>query len=235
MIKFKKKNLALFAVLMLLGLCLTSCQSDGTAAPLQENTGEIATLMPENTDGYCWVIKINQTIAAPYLGELADQGAIMSENTMKLVATNDNDSPYDGEFIGTAYIKSYTNAKEEFGVVNADILDLNNNHEAHDFKFTLKKTGVVPLTSGQDVDERIHNYAKSHFLMPTKGDNPANVKGSVEGYQFAQGSELNFSLTCDMEQTDQKVILKTDMFGEFEGTLEWTNEIPEISSPATDK
>lgn len=190
--------------------------------------------MPENTDGYCWVIKINQTIAAPYLGELADQGTIMSENTMKLVATNDNDSPYDGKFIGTAYIKSYTNAKEEF-VVNADILDLNNNHEAHDFKFTLKKTGVVPLTSGQVVYERIHNYAKSHFLMPTKGDNPANVKGSVEGYQFAQGSELNFSLTCDMEQTDQKVILKTDMFGEFEGTLEWTNEIPEISSPATDK
>lgn len=233
MIELMKKILSLIAVLTLLGFCLTGCQSDGTAAPSLENTDEIATLSPEatpeNTDGYCWVIKIDQTITAPYLGELADQDEITSENTMKLVAVNDNESPYDGEFTGEACITSHTDAKEEFGVANADFLVLDNSHEAHDFTFALSKTDVVPLTPVQD--ERLHYCAKSQFSMPTNGDNPANVLGAAQGYQFADESDLNFSVTCKMIQSNQTITLKTDMFGEFEGTLEWTNDIPEISFP----
>ena len=114
-----------------------------------------------------------------------------------------------------------------------DYLEIDNSHEAHDFRFTLEKTGVVPLTPIQD--ERYHYCAKSHFLMPTKGDNPANMLGSAQGYQFSNEEKLDYSVTCDLEQSEQKITLDTDMFGCFEGTMEWTNEVPEISAPAEDK
>jgi len=201
---------------------LTGCPSEGGTEPAQETS-----------DQNCWVIKIDQTITAPYLGELGDQNEISTENTMRLVATNSNDSPYDGEFTGTAYIRSYADLKEQFGVADVDYLKIDNSHEAHDFTFTLNKTGVVPLTPVQD--ERDHYCAKSHFLMPTKGDNPANMLGAAQGYKFSTEEKLDYSVTCDLEQSEQEIILNTDMFGRFEGTLEWTNEVPEISVPAADK
>ncbi|MEA4921042.1 MAG: hypothetical protein VB078_08995 [Clostridiaceae bacterium] len=201
---------------------LTGCPSEGGTEPVRETSAQ-----------NCWVIKIDQTITAPYLGELGDQNEITTENTIKLVATNYNDSPYDGEFTGIAYIRSYADLKEQFDVGDADYLEIDNNHEAHDFTFALNKTGIVPLTPVQD--QRYHYCAKSHFLMPTKGDNPANMLGAAQGYQFSNEKKLDFSVTCDLEQSDQKITLNTDMFGSFEGTLEWTNEVPEISAPAADQ
>ena len=207
---------------MLMILLLTGCSSEGGVKPTQETSAK-----------KFWVIKIDQTITAPYLGELGDENEISTENTMRLVAVNYNDSPYDGEFTGTAYIRCYADLKEQFGVGDVDYLELNNNHEAHDFTFTLNKTGVVPLTPVQD--ERNHYCAKSHFLMPTKGDNPANMMGAVKGYQISNEEKLDYSVTCNMEQSEQKITLNTDMFGSFEGTLEWTDKVPEILAPAADK
>ncbi|MEA4814269.1 MAG: hypothetical protein VB112_05145 [Oscillospiraceae bacterium] len=218
--KLKPVLIAIAAVLMMFPL--TGCSSEGGTEAVQETSDE-----------NCWVIKIDQTITAPYLGELGDQNEITTENTVRLVATNDNDSPYDGEFTGTAYIRSYADLKNQFGLGDVDYLEIDNSHEAHDFTFTLEKTGVVPLTPVQD--ERYHYCAKSHFLMPTKGDNPANMLGSAQGYQFSNEEDLDYSVTCDLEQSEQKITLNTDMFGCFEGTMEWTNEVPEISAPAEDK
>lgn len=201
---------------------LAGCPAEEGTAPAQETTAQ-----------NCWVIKIDQTITAPYLGDLGDQNEIMTDNTMRLVAVNSSDSPYDGKFTGTAYIRSYANLKEQFNVGDVDYLELDNNHEAHSFKFTLEKTSIVPLTPVQD--ERCHYCAKSHFLMPTKGDNPANSLGAAQGYDFSNEEDLDFSVTCDLEQRDQKIILNTDMFGSFEGTLAWTDEVPEITAPAADK
>jgi hypothetical protein len=207
---------------MLMIFPLTGCPSEGETAATQNNNAE-----------KCWVIQIDQTITAPYLGELGDQNEITVENTLRLVATNYNDSPYDGEFTGTAYIRSYADVKEQFNVGDVDYLELDNNHKAHDFKFSLVKTGVVPLTDVQD--ERQHYCAKSRFLMPTTGDNPANIFGAAKGYQFSNSGDLEYSVTCDAEQSDQKITLNTDMFGSFEGAMEWTNEVPEITAPSADE
>lgn len=223
LIKIKQKPILIAIAAALTIFPLTGCSSEEGTEPAQETSDE-----------NCWVIKIDQTIIAPYLGELGDQNEISAENTLSLVATNSSDSPYDGEFTGTAYIRSYADLKEQFGLGNVDYMEIDTSHEAHDFTFTLNKTGVVPLTPVQD--ERYHYTAKSHFLMPTKGDNPANVLGAAQGYQFSNNDEkLDYSLTCDLEQCEQKITLNTDMFGSFEGTMEWTNEVPEISAPTADK
>lgn len=221
-IKSKRKPFLIALAAVLTIIPLTGCPSEGGTESVQETSDQI-----------CWVIKIDQTITAPYLGELGNQNEITTENTMRLVATNSSDSPYDGEFTGTAYIRSYADLKEQFGVGDVDYLKIDNSHEAHDFTFALNKTGVVPLTPVQD--ERYHYCAKSHFLMPTKGDNPANMLGAAQGYQFSTEEKLDYSLTCDLEQSEQEIILHTDMFGRFEGTLEWTDEVPEIPAPAADK
>jgi len=52
---------------------------------------------------------------------------------------------------------------------------------------------------------------------------------------FSNEDEFDFSVTCDLEQCEQKNILNTDMFGSLEGTPEWTNEVPASSAPAADK
>lgn len=211
------------ALTMTLLFCLSGCQSGGTAAPTQE--------APDDSGDSCWVIQIDQTITAPYLGELGGQDTILSENTLQLVAVNDSDSPYDGMFTGTAYLTSEMDAKEQFNVANVDYLNLNNRHEAHDFTFALSKTNVVPLPLESDPDQRILFDSTSHFLMPTTGENPASATGSAEGYSFSTASDLDFSVTCDLEQSYQNITLETDMFGTFEGTLTWTDEVPELSAP----
>lgn len=174
---------------------------------------------------YCWVIKIDQTITAPYMGSLGGQSEIMSENTMTLIATNENDSPYDGEFTGTAYITSYTDMKEELdNPENIDFLEYKTSHEAHGFTFILKPTDLAVLTKDENADDRLAEVSTAEFLMPTKGENPANVKGSAGGYQFAWGDKLDFSLTCVMQQINTKIELETDMFGTFAGTIERLSE-----------
>lgn len=176
---------------------------------------------PDEEGPYSWVIKIEQTITAPYMGSLGGQSEIMSENTMMLIATNNNNSPYDGEFTGTAYIASYTDMKEELdNPENIDFLEIKTSHEAHGFTFVLKPTDLAALTRDENIDERLVDVSTAEFLMPTKGDNPATVKGSAEGYQFARGEKLDFSLTCAIQQTNNKIELKTDMFGTFTGTIE---------------
>lgn len=220
--KSKRESILIALAATLMIFLPAGCASEEGAESAQESSAQ-----------NCWVIQIDQTITAPYLNELGGQNGIATENTLRLVATNYSDSPYDGEFTGTAYIRSYADLKEQFSVGDVDYLTIDNSQEAHDFTFALNKTGVVPLTPVQD--ERYHYCAKSHFLMPVKGDNPTNMSGAAEGYQIFNDKELDFSVSCDLEQLEQKITLNTDLFGSFEGTLEWTNEVPEISASITDK
>jgi len=172
-----------------------------------------------------WVIKIDQTITAPYMGSLGGQSEIMSENTMRMIATNHNDSPYDGQFTGTAYITSFTDMKKELeDPENIDFLEYKTSHEAHGFTFVLKPTDLAALTQDDKIDERLADVSTAEFLMPTKGENPATVKGSAGGYQFAWGDKLDFSLTCVMQQTKSNIELNTDMFGSFAGTIKRLSE-----------
>ena len=116
-IKFKQKPILVAIAAVLMMFPLTGCPSGGGTEPAQETSAQ-----------NCWVIKIDQTITTPYLGELGDQNEITTENTIRLVATNYNDSPYDGEFTGTAYIRSYSDLKEQFVVGDVDYLEIDNNH-----------------------------------------------------------------------------------------------------------
>jgi hypothetical protein len=64
--------------------------------------------------------------------------------------------------------------------------------------------------------------------MPTEGGNPDNVKGSAMGHQFARADQLDFSLNCSLQQTNNQIELKTDMFGTFTGTISWSAETVEL-------
>ena len=212
----KTKMRSASILLLCLMLSLLGCGKAPAEAPTEP---------PTEAGSYCWAIRIDQTIMAPYMGSLGGQSEIMSENKMTLIATNDNESPYDGEFTGTAYITSYTDMKKELGdPENIDLLEYKNSHVAHGFIFILKPTDLAALTEDKNVDEGLVEVATAEFLMPTKGENPGNVKGSAGGYQFAIGEKLDFSLTCSIQQTNSKIELKTDMFGTFEGKIERLNK-----------
>lgn len=183
----------------------------------------------KNDTKHQWVIRIDQTITAPFMGELGGQDEIMSQNTMKLIATNDNDSPYDGEFTGTAYIASIANIKEQLGdPEDLDYLEYKSSHEAHEFTFSLIPQNLASLTSDKGLDERLADVSACNFLMLTKGGNPGNVKGSAMGHQFARADQLDFSLNCSLQQTNSQIELKTDMFGTFTGTISWSSETVEL-------
>ena len=153
----------------------------------------------KNDTKHQWVIKIDQTITAPFMGELGGQDEIMSQNTMKLIATNDNDSPYEGQFTGTAYITSIANIKEQLGdPEDLEYLEYKSSHEAHEFTFSLIHQNLASLTRDKGLDERLADVSACEFLMPTKGGNPGNVKGSAMGHQFARTDQLDFSLNCSL-------------------------------------
>jgi len=207
----KRRMIAVTLILCLM-FVLSGCR---------ETFNSVNAKQTDEENSCCWVIKIDQTIAAPFMGSLGGQSEIMSENTMTLIATNKNNSPYDGEFTGTAYITSYTDMKEELGdPENIDFLEYKTSHESHGFTFVLKPTDIASLIKDEKKNEKLADVSTAEFLMSTKGDNPATVKGSAGGYQFAWGDKLDFSLTCVIQQTNNKIELKTDMFGTFDGTIE---------------
>jgi hypothetical protein len=183
----------------------------------------------KNDTRHQWVIKIEQTITAPFMGELGGQDEIISQNTMKLIATNDNDSPYEGKFTGTAYITSIANIKEQLGdPEDLEYLEYKSSHEAHEFTFSLIPQNLASLTRDKGLDERLADVSACEFLMPTEGGNPDNVKGSAMGHQFARADQLDFSLNCSLQQTNNQIELKTDMFGTFTGTISWSAETVEL-------
>lgn len=233
---------SIISVILCVMFFLTGCSkfamknSDSEDLPTKKATSKTKAEKPTETSQtkepvlkHHWVIKIEETITAPYLGELGGQSEILSENKMSFLATNDNDNPYDGEFTGTAFISSFTDLKKQMGVDNTEYLNLKNNHEAHDFKFTLKPSNLSTLIKDKALDDRLNEVASSEFFMPTKGDNPATVFGSAEGFQFEVGEKLDFSLKCDLNQTNNKITLQTDMFGTFSGTIEWVADKVEIA------
>lgn len=203
---------------------------------LQETDSQQAEVPEVKNDiKHRWVIKIDQTITAPFMGELGGQDEIMSQNTMKLIATNDNDSPYDGVFTGTAYITSNTNIKEQLGdPEDLGFLDYKSSHEAHGFEFSLVPQDIASLTREKGLDERLADVSSCEFVMPTKGGDPGNVEGSAKGYQFGRSDNLDYLLNCTLLQTNGQIELKTDMFGTFTGTIIWSAETSELEDLTQD-
>jgi hypothetical protein len=117
----------------------------------------------KNDTRHQWVIKIEQTITAPFMGELGGQDEIISQNTMKLIATNDNDSPYEGKFTGTAYITSIANIKEQLG--DPEDLDIWNTKAAMrpmSLHFLLFPKSCS-LTRDKGLDERLADVSAVSF------------------------------------------------------------------------
>jgi len=233
------KTIRLLVLLAIITGLYTGCGVNKAVvnpSPSQETVPQPAEVSEvKNDTKHRWVIKIDQTITAPFMGELGGQDEIMSQNTMKLIAANDNDSPYDGEFTGTAYIFSYTNMKEQLGdPEDLGFLDYKSSHEAHGFKFSLVPENLASLTREKDLDERLADVSAGEFLMPTKGGNPGNVEGSAKGYQFGRADNLDFSLNCSLRQTNGQIELKTDMFGTFTGTIAWSAETAELENLTPD-
>ncbi len=166
-----------------------------------------------------WLITIEQKNNVPFLGSLGD-GSIPAENSILFVATNENESPYDGEFSGYAEIESFTDLKEAFNVNTTEYLNMSAKHTSKPFTFTLLPKDIASLTRKDNTDPILVDYSEANFLMPTKGDNPAAVFGSAQGFKFSKNEKLDFSLTCTIVQINDKIELKTDMFGSFTGTIE---------------
>ncbi len=77
-----------------------------------------------------------------------------------------------------------------------------------------------PALLTQDPDSLLQGSANAEFLMPTKGDNPANFSGAAQGYGFGQGIQLGMAATCKLIKTNSDIELITDIFGSLNGKIE---------------
>ncbi|MGB7605947.1 MAG: hypothetical protein WBL93_10780 [Lutisporaceae bacterium] len=218
----RKSQCRIITIIVCTLLILVGCSKiDGTLPPDEKNGTPVQG--KESQEKKFWLIKIDQKNNEPFMGSLGDN-SIPAENTMHFIAMNDSESPYEGVFRGYADIESFTDLKEALGVDNTEYLNISAKHTAETFTFNLTPTELASLTKDEKANPLLVEASKADFLMPTKGDNPASVFGSVQGYKFSENKKLDYSLTCTLTQLNGIIELKTDMFGLFTGTIVRMNE-----------
>jgi len=189
-----------------------SSTPSGTATP------QPGVSAPTNDETYLWLITIEEKKQGTLFGVYGSD-EIPCEYTIELYAINDDSpSPYEGEFTVAGKIHAYWDVKEDYDLPDVDYLEFESEHVIQQCTFQLVPNNLAPLT--QDPDPLLQGSANAEFLMPTKGDNPANFSGAAQGYGFGQDLQLNMAATCKLIKTNSEIELITDIFGSFNGKIE---------------
>lgn len=167
---------------------------------------------------YLWLITIEEKTEGQLFGVYGDD-SVPCEYTAEIYATNDNSvSPYEGTFTVAGKIHAFWDFKEDYNLPDVDFLEFESDHVIQPCTFQLVRNDLAPLT--QNPDSLLQGSAAAEFLMPTKGDNPANFSGAAQGFGFGENRQLDMAATCTLIQTNAGIELKTDVFGIFHGKIE---------------
>lgn len=187
-----------------------------TTTPETPAPDPTATPQPEKKTKTMWLISVDQTIDHTLLGT----GEIPCKDTLRFVAVNQNSSPYEGEFSGYADLELFINYKELFAE-DTQIAEGKALHESESFSFTLKPTGLGSLTRDKSVDPLLADQSDARFTLQTHGDMfESFFIVDLEGEAFTHQPKMDAEWDAYVMQLDNKVTVKIDMFGTFEGTIE---------------
>lgn len=190
----------------------SSSSSPATSTPLP-GAGASA-----DDETYLWLITVEEKKQGKLFGVYGSD-EVPCEYTIELYAVNDgSSSPYEGEFSVAGKIHAYWDVKEDYDLPDVDYLEFESDHVIQPCTFRLVPNNLAPLT--QDPDPLLQGLANAEFLLPTKGDNPANFSGAAQGYGFGQNMQLDMAASCKIIKTNSEIELITDIFGTFNGKIE---------------
>ncbi|MFV0467261.1 MAG: hypothetical protein ACK5ML_14580 [Lachnospiraceae bacterium] len=199
---------------------------DQNAASIMLEKAEQDAVSATDAGEYLWLITIEEEKEGTLMG-IYGSSEVPCTYTIELYAVNDNSpSPYEGEFTLSGRIHSYWNVKEDYEMPDVDALEFEADHVIQPCTFRLIPNDLAPLTEGSD--SLLQESASAEFLMPTKGDNPANYTGAASGFEFGQNLDLDMAATCKLNSVNSRIELITDVFGSFNGKIERleTGDVP---------
>ena len=208
----------------ILALCACTQQTAGTLPQEQKESGTALpqtspdTLLETDDGEYLWLITIEEEKEGMLMG-IYGSSEVPCTYTVELYAVNDNSpSPYEGEVTVSGKIHSYWNVKDDYKMPDVEFLEFEADHVIQPCTFRLVPNDLAPLTEGSD--PLLQGSASAEFLMPTKGDNPANYAGSAGGFGIGQNKKLDMAAACKLIKVNSEIELITDVFGSFNGKIE---------------